>query len=92
MSSKKEEKEASEVANNMQRALELPVTAGVNLGVIKMSLKDVLSLSPGSIIEIAQEVDKPLPLTVGQKKLGAGEVITIGDNIGIRLTEVESYE
>ena len=50
-----------------------------------MKLRDILELNPGSIIEIEKNVDSPLDLKIGDKVLAKGEVVTIGENLGLRI-------
>ncbi len=50
-----------------------------------MNFKDVLDLYPGSILEIDKNADAPLELSIGPKKLAKGEVVTVGENLGLRI-------
>ena len=74
---------------NIERILDLKVIVNANIGVLKMNIKEILDLSLGSIIEIPVKSDASLPHTISSmhKQVAIGEVITIGENIGLRILE-----
>lgn len=73
------------IVDNLDRVLDVDLELVVKIGDLKMRLKDVLDLHPGSIIEIDQSVDAPLNLLIGSKVLAEGEVVTIGESLGLRI-------
>jgi len=82
-------KEIKEV-QNIGRVLDLKMVVTVNIGTVKMTLKEVMNLVPGGIIEVQKNIEEPLALSVNNKKeLGVGEVVTIGESLGLRLLEVK---
>lgn len=71
------------------RALgDIPVQATVELGSTQLSLKEVLELSEGSIIELDQLAGEPLDLKVGGQLVAQGEVVAVDDHYGLRITNV----
>jgi flagellar motor switch protein FliN/FliY len=76
---------AKEALNNIDRILDINLELVVQIGTLKMRLKDVLDLYPGSILEIEKNADAPLDLSIGTKKLAKGEVVTVGENLGLRI-------
>ena len=70
---------------NIDRVLDVKLEFTVKLGKLNMKLRDILELNPGSIIEIEKNVDSPLDLKIGDKVLAKGEVVTIGENLGLRI-------
>ncbi len=64
--------------------LELPVT--VELGRIKMMVKDILDLGPGALIELNKFSGEPVDVYVNEKKFAEGEVVVIEQNFGVRIT------
>jgi flagellar motor switch protein FliN/FliY len=62
----------------------------VRLGHQPIHLKDVLTLGPGAIIELTKSADKPLDLLINNKPIGEGSAVKLGENFGIRVTQVES--
>ena len=72
-----------------QKALgDIPVEVNVELGRTKMSLRDILELSEGGIIELDRLAGEPLDLRVGGQLIAQGEVVAIDDYYGLRITNV----
>ncbi len=72
----------------LQQVLRLTLPVVVRLGERPMSIGDVKSLAPGSIIELTKKADSELDLLVNNKAVGAGLAVKVGENFGIRLTFV----
>lgn len=75
---------------NLEVILDIQVEATARLGSVEMPLSSVLSLGPGSIINIGHEVDKPIELFVNNKLIAKGDVIIVNERFGIRITEIVS--
>ena len=67
---------------------DIPVQATVELGQTELSLKEILELSEGSIIELNRLAGEPLDLKVGGQLIAQGEVVAIDDYYGLRITNV----
>lgn len=65
-------------------SLEVPVI--VLLGERKMKTSDVVSLIPGSIIELPKNVDEELILLVNNRPIGRGVAVKVGENFGLRIS------
>jgi flagellar motor switch protein FliN/FliY len=71
------------------RALgDIPVTVTVELGSTELSLKEILELAEGSIIELDRLAGEPLDLKVGGQVVAQGEVVAVDDYYGLRITNV----
>ncbi|MFC1753319.1 flagellar motor switch protein FliN, partial [Thermoproteota archaeon] len=68
----------------------IPVRLSVELGRTEISLKEVLELSEGSIIELERLVGEPLDLVVNGQIVAQGEVVAIDNNYGFRVTNLIS--
>ncbi len=66
--------------------LELPIIAV--MGSKTMSLKDVVSLTAGSIIQLDKPAADSLDLMVNDQCIGQGQVVRVGDNFGLRITRL----
>jgi flagellar motor switch protein FliN/FliY len=79
---------------NLPRGLELildiPLDVTVELGRVRMLIKDVLELASGSIVELDRVAGEPVDLLVNGRLVAKGEVVVIEDNFGIRITEIIS--
>lgn len=68
--------------------LDIPLDVTVELGRVRMLIKDVLALSTGSIVELQRVAGEPVDLLVNGRLVAKGEVVVIDDNFGIRITEI----
>ncbi len=64
--------------------LSLPVS--IELGRTNMSIRDILKLGRGSVIEFDKLVSEPVDILVNGKKVAAGEVVVVDKHFGIRIT------
>ena len=67
---------------------DIPIEATVELGRAKITLREVLELSEGSIISLDRIAGEPLDIKVGGQTVAVGEVVAVDDCYGIRITEV----
>jgi flagellar motor switch protein FliN/FliY len=66
--------------------VEMEVTA--ELGRTRMSVRELLSLTPGTVVELDRAAGGPADLLVNGKLIARGEVVVIDENFGIRITEI----
>lgn len=71
---------------------EIPVEVVVELGRLKMVLRDLAALSEEDVIELDQPLESPLDLVVGGKRLARGELIQVGERVALRIIEVTGKE
>jgi flagellar motor switch protein FliN/FliY len=72
--------------------LDIPLRVTVVLGTAKRPIKDVLSITPGSIVELASLVDEPVEVLVNETLVAKGEVVVVDENFGVRITNIISPE
>ena len=72
----------------MDRILRLQVPVIVKLAERKLSMSEVLRLGVGAIIEFSKASDEPLELLINNKAIGLGEAVKVGENFGLRITQV----
>jgi flagellar motor switch protein FliN/FliY len=82
--------EAGEKGERLESNLlgNVPVQVTVELGSTELSLKEILDLSEGSIIELNRLAGEPLDLKVGGQLVAQGEVVAVDDSYGLRITNV----
>lgn len=66
--------------------VEMAVT--VELGRTRMAVRDLLSLTPGAVVELDRAAGSPVDVLVNGKLIARGEVVVIDDDFGIRITEI----
>ncbi|MCS7033183.1 MAG: FliM/FliN family flagellar motor switch protein [Phycisphaerae bacterium] len=72
----------------LQRILKLRVPVIVKLAERRLTLSEVLRLGNGSIIEFFKSFDEPLELLINNKAIGLGEAVKVGENFGLRITQI----
>ncbi|MTI65744.1 MAG: flagellar motor switch phosphatase FliY [Firmicutes bacterium] len=80
----------SDENSNLDLILDVPLELSVILGRSKKSIKEVLALSPGSIVELNKFAEEPLEIYANGKLIAQGEVVVINENFGIRITNILS--
>ena len=73
---------------DMLHDVEMEVSA--ELGRTRMSVRELLSLSPGAIVELDRAAGSPADLLVNGRLIARGEVVVVDENFGIRITEIVS--
>jgi flagellar motor switch protein FliN/FliY len=71
---------------------EVQMGVTVELGRTRMPLRDILSLVPGSVIELDRPASAPVDVLVNGTLIARGEVVVIDEEFGIRITEVVGHE
>ena len=69
---------------------DVPLDVTVELGRAVMKLKDLLTLAEGSVIELNRTLGAPVDVIVNGKLVARGDVVVVGDDFGVRVTEVLS--
>lgn len=72
----------------LRRILHLSVPVIVKLAERKLSLSEVLRLGTGAIIEFSKSSEEPLELLINNKVIGVGETVKVGENFGLRITQI----
>lgn len=70
----------------LRSILRLRVPVIVILGSRDMPMGDVMSLGPGSIVELPKSAEAELELLVNNKPIGTGRAVKVGENFGIRIS------
>jgi flagellar motor switch protein FliN/FliY len=70
--------------------LDVPLDLTVELGRARMSIQDLLSLGPGSVIELDKVAGEPLDILVNDRLIARGEAVVVNDKFGIRITDIVS--
>ena len=77
-------------ARNLNMLLDIPLQVTVELGRTKRSVKEILDLSSGSIIELDKLAGEPVDILVNSRLIAKGEVVVIDENFGVRITDILS--
>jgi flagellar motor switch protein FliN len=75
---------------NLNLILDVAVTLALEVGRAKMSVRDLLQLAPGAVVELDRLAGEPLDVLVNGVRIARGEVVVVNEKFGIRLTDVVS--
>ncbi|HTV97391.1 MAG TPA: flagellar motor switch protein FliN [Steroidobacteraceae bacterium] len=75
---------------NLNLILDVSVTLALEVGRARMSVRDLLQLAPGAIVELDRLSTEPLDVLVNGVRIARGEVVVVNEKFGIRLTDVVS--
>ncbi|HWO77965.1 MAG TPA: flagellar motor switch phosphatase FliY [Bacillus sp. (in: firmicutes)] len=89
-SSFEEFKPAQAETKNLNMLLDIPLQVTVELGRTKRSVKEILELSSGSILELDKLAGEPIDILINNRLIAQGEVVVIDENFGVRVTDILS--
>ena len=75
---------------NLDVILDIPVTISMEIGHTNISIRNLLQLNQGSVVELDRLAGEPMDVTVNGTLVAHGEVVVVNDKFGIRLTDVVS--
>jgi len=75
---------------NLSAILDIPVSLSVVIGQTKISIRNLLQLNQGSVVELDRLAGEPLDVMVNNTLVANGEVVVVNEKYGIRLTDVVS--
>jgi len=76
--------------NKLDMLMDIPVEVSMEIGKAKISIRDLLQLNRGSVVELDRLAGEPLDVLVNGTQIAHGEVVVVDDKFGIRLTDVIS--
>lgn len=75
-------------SNNIGLLMDVTINVTVELGRARLSIREILSLGEGSIIELQKLAGEPVDLLVNGKLIAKGEVVVIDECFGVRVTDI----
>ena len=76
------------MAANFRLLQDVDVKLTVEIGSTQLSLRELLALGEASVIELDRHANELLDVFVNGTLIGRGEVVTVGDRFGVRMTEL----
>jgi len=73
---------------DLDMILDIPVTISMEIGRTKISIRNLLKLNQGSVVELDRLAGEPLDVRVNGTLVAHGEVVVVNEKFGIRLTDV----
>ena len=80
---------AAEIGSqDIDRVLDIPVQLTAELGRARITIKNLLQLSQGSVVELDGLAGEPMDVFINGYLIAQGEVVVVNDKFGIRLTDI----
>jgi flagellar motor switch protein FliN len=77
---------------NIEMLLGVNLQVTVEIGRTKLAIREVLALTPGSIVELDKLAGEKVDVLVNGHRIASGEVVVVDDNFGVRVTDVVSRQ
>jgi flagellar motor switch protein FliN/FliY len=74
--------------SHLDLLLDVQLEATIRFGERQLLLRDILSMGPGSVIELDRRLDEPADLLVAGRLIARGEVVVVNGSFGLRITEL----
>lgn len=81
---------AAETGDNLPVMEDMPVMVQVELGHTQKTMEEAVQLGEQSLIELDKQVGDPVNILINGKLFAKGEVVTVQENFGVRITEILS--
>ena len=75
---------------SLDAILDVPVIISMEIGRTKISIRNLLQLNQGSVVELDRLAGEPMDVLVNGTLIAQGEVVVVNDKFGVRLTDVIS--
>ena len=72
----------------LKTVMDVKVQLTIRLGSCQLAMRDVLELSPGSIVQLNQRANYPIGLYINDKLIALGEVVVVEENFAIKVTQL----
>ena len=77
-------------ARNFDLLLDIPLEVTVELGRTRLTLRELLGLASGSVVELGKLAGEALDVLVNGKLVARGECVMVNEKFGVRLTDIVS--
>jgi len=73
---------------NLSLLKHVDVTLEVKIGEASLTVEELFALRAGSKLKLNRLIDEPVDILLNGKVVAAGQLAVLGDNLGVRITEV----
>jgi flagellar motor switch protein FliN/FliY len=80
----------AEQRRNLEALYAVPLVVSAHLGETQMTIRDLLVMKPGAVIELDRTAGDSIDLYVNGVRVGSGDAVVVNDNYGLRITELLS--
>jgi flagellar motor switch protein FliN/FliY len=79
---------APDLRDNFDLLLRVPLHVTAQLGGTSLTIEEILKLGSGAIVDLNRAAGGPIDLLVNDKVIARGEIVAVGENFGVRITEL----
>lgn len=79
-------------APNLDVVMNIPVELSMEVGRTNITIRKLLSMNEGSVVELTRMAGEPLDVLVNGTLIAKGEVVVVDDKFGIKLVDIISPE
>jgi flagellar motor switch protein FliN/FliY len=76
------------MANSIKMLLDVRVPISVQLGQTKMTIRELLNLKKGSIVQLQKMAGEPVDVFITNKLIAKGEITVVDDNLAVRVGQI----
>lgn len=76
------------IIGELDHILDIPLTVSVELGRTNMTVREVITLQVGSVIELTKLVGEPMEIYINKLLTARGETVVVNERFGVRVTDV----
>ncbi len=78
----------SSLSESVEFVWDVPMVVEAILGTTELTVREVLEIGPGSVVELDRAYGEPVDLLLNGRLVARGDVVIIGDNFGVKITEI----
>lgn len=71
---------------------DVPIDVDIELDRRKMTVEEILSLEPGSVVKLPRSAGENIDVLIGGTLVGSGEIVIIEDTVGVRITDFKEED
>lgn len=79
---------ADELAGNLKRISNVEMSLTVEIGRTRMSVREVLGLEPGNVVELDRSAGAPADILLNGRKIALGEIVVVDQDYAVRVTKI----
>ena len=83
---------SGKTGQNLDMVMDIPITLSLELGHTRMSIRELLRLTQGSVVKLDRPGGDPLDILVNGCLVARGEVVVVNERFGVRITDIVSQE
>ena len=87
-----DDEQVARIAADLEAVFDVPVQVSAVLGRSKMDVGELLSLGPGTVLELDRRVGEAIDIYVNNRLVARGEVVLVEEKLGVTMTEIIKAE